>query len=134
MSRDGGLRQLFQTAMREAHWQAIETWSTGQGVPDAEYCFPGGIGGWVEFKKANGWSAGLRPEQVAWLERRARVGGRTFVAVRKQLKSQDDLYVFAGIDVRQLHLLGLTGVKPLILTSGGPAKWDWPGVKKVITA
>ena len=138
MSRDGGLRQLFSERFPYAHWQAVETWSTGQGVPDAEYCFPGGVTGWVEYKMATAMAVAITPQQVAWAERRTRAGGRVTLAVRKKalpgLKRQavDALYMYAGQDARAVLEKGLRA-HPLAKWEGGPAAWDWIGIMSVLT-
>lgn len=138
--RDGGLRKLFANRFTQAHWQSVETWSTGQGVPDAEYCFPGGVQGWLEFKKTTGWTSGIRPGQVAWIERRIRVGGRVFIAIRRQCalgvrrEQADELYLYHGRWVRILYDHGLGATAPLALCKGGPGRWDWDKVLKILTS
>lgn len=140
MSTDGGLRKLFQDHLPEAQWQSVETWSTGQGVPDMEYCFKGGLSGWIENKKTEANAVGMRSEQIGWIERRVRMGGRAFVAVRRRFAGGarrvacDELWLFHGRDARALYLGGLTAAKPLLCCVNGPARWDWEAVKKVITA
>lgn len=140
MSTDGGLRTLFQNHLRMAQWQAIETWSTGQGVPDMEYCFPKGKSGWVENKLTEANAVAIRSEQVGWIERRCRVGGRVFIAVRKlcragpRRKAADELWLFHGRDVRALFLKGLVGGTPLVCSKNGPERWDWEAVRRIITA
>lgn len=139
MSRDGGLRSLFQRAFPEAHWQAIETWSTGQGVPDMEFCFKGGKSGWIENKLTSANAVDIRSEQVGWIERRVRVGGRVFIAVRKFCKAgprraaADELHLFHGRDVRAIFLRGLVGAEPMAMYENGPANWDWPEIRRLIT-
>lgn len=133
-ARDGGLRALFRRKMPEAHWQSIEVGGVGIGVPDAEFCFPGGAQGWIEFKTTRANAVGLMPHQVAWIDRRHRVGGRALVAVRKRrpaskrLEACDELHIFSGGDVKRLHELGLIGVEPMAHELGGPAAWDWEAI------
>jgi hypothetical protein len=128
---DGQLRQIFRKHLPEAHWQPIETWSTGQGVPDVEYCFPGGACGWIENKATQGWKVDVRPHQVAWIERRVRSGGRVFVAVRRK---SAELYLIRGADVRRLSEEGLMGIDPILGCEGGPARWSWGKVREILTA
>jgi hypothetical protein len=129
MSRDGNLRPLFARHMPRAHWVSVETWSTGQGVPDTEYCFPGGRSGWIEFKAATGWKVNLSPHQVAWIERRVRAGGRAFIAVRKG----NELFVYPGSEARILFLSGMKNLAASVSCAGGPTRWDWEAVEKVLT-
>lgn len=133
---DGNLRQIFKDHLPEAHWQPIET-MIGRGIPDVEYCFPGGLSGWIENKKTTGWAVEISSGQIAWLERRARAGGRCFVAVRRQGsargQARDELWLFRGADARNLLLGGLKETQPLGLYTGGPAKWSWPLIKGFLT-
>src|SRR5580765_135563 len=99
---DGNLRSIFQTYIPQFHWQAVETWSTGQGVPDCNFCGKG-IEGWIENKRTAAWKVDMLPEQVGWIERRLRAGGRVFIAVRrkhfggiKKGKPEDELWLFNG--------------------------------------
>lgn len=131
---DGDLRKLFSRNMREGQWTPIETGTTSQGVPDSEYCFPGGRQGHVEHKRTLGWTVGLDPEQVGWLTRRARLGGRCFVAIRQMgTKGRDVLWIFRGADAGTLRAEGLRGsAQPLLVAEGGPDRWDWGRVRAVL--
>lgn len=142
MATDGNLRNIFKDHFPKAHWQPVETWSTGQGVPDAEYCFPGGQTGWIENKCTTGWTVDFkkRETQIAWLERRSRVGGRCFVAIRRQVMAgprrglaTDELWLFPGSAARQLHLNGLRVAQALGCWDGGPARWSWDLIEKILT-
>src|SRR5262245_11843020 len=125
--RDAGLRQLFQKHLPEFHWQPIETGGTGRGIPDANYCF-NGKEGWVEFKRVTGWKFTIAPEQIAWLERRARAGGRVFVAARRTASPQT-FWLIHG----HLARLGLMKNKILVKSLGNPASWDWQAIKSHLT-
>jgi hypothetical protein len=146
---DGGLRGLFRERIPEAHWQSIETGLTGRGVPDSNYCIPawGPAGerhakeGWIEFKKCTSRKIGLRPEQVAWISRRARVGGRVLVAVRLQHDGGprkgdpvDELWLLEGGGVLDMAQRGLVenAVWVLHRSGGGPAAWDWGRVVQIL--
>lgn len=138
---DGGLKNIYKARMPEAQWQPIETWSTGQGVPDVEYCFPGGFSGWIENKKTSGWQVTFQPHQISWLEQRARMGGRCFVAVRRQCPAGpqrgpacDELWLFPGSKARLLHKAKMLPPNALEIFHGGPAKWDWNLIRKYLTA
>lgn len=150
---DGGLRQLFRKHLPLADWQSVETGGTGRGVPDSNYCFPnpsGGFGteGWIEFKTTEGYAVRLRPEQIAWMCRRARRGGRVFVAVRRwcsagpRREAADELWLVAGAGGPELLTVGLGGLTstprgpkwPLLgAWHGGPARWHWPAVAALLT-
>ena len=135
---DGGLRKLFRERFPEAHWTSVETGGTGLGIPDSEYCFPGGVQGWVEFKLTRARAVRVSPEQVAWAERRSRVGGRVYLAVRCQAlpgprrAARDALFLYGGTQARAVLLDGLQA-HPLGSWVGGPARWDWTEVKSLLT-
>lgn len=134
MKIDGGLSDLFRGAMPTVHWQRIET-STGLGVPDMNGCVIGKEF-WIEFKKADGWVVGLRPEQVAWHMHRSRVGGRTFIALRRAPKRYDELWLIPGhlaVKVKREDLRDFDQSN-LIIGSGGPKIWNWELVFKRLTA
>lgn len=136
---DGGLRLLFRQNVR-AHWQSVETGMTGRGIPDSNYCMQtpsGGIEGWVEFKLTSGWSVTLRPEQVGWHLARARAGGRTFIAVRRNNRPKriDELWLCRGAFARELKTGGLRGAPPEAVLGawpGPPARWPWPEVSAAL--
>jgi hypothetical protein len=135
---DGGLRKLFREHFPEAQWTSVETGSTGAGVPDAEYCFPGGAQGWVEFKLATANVVRIDPEQVAWAERRSRNDGPVFLAVRQKAlqgprrKAVDALFLYRGIQTRAVMLGGLV-TSPVGWWPGGPARWDWDAIRYILT-
>jgi Holliday junction resolvase len=136
MSSDGGLGQLFQKHLPGADWQRIETGGTGLGIPDLNGCHAG-VEVWVENKWTNGWKVKVRPEQVGWLERRARHGGRVFVAVRQTgPMGRDDLWLLHSDAARLL----IDGVRLDLLPadlllgrwSGGPAAWEWKPIHRIL--
>lgn len=134
---DGGLRKLFAEHFPEAQWQSVESWSTGQGTPDAEYCFPGGLQGWIEFKQTAAYAVKIDGSQVAWAERRARVGGRIFLGVRRKALAgvrrvaADELYLYHGTQTRAVYQEGLS-MPPLGMWPGGPARWDWARIRELL--
>jgi hypothetical protein len=138
--RDGGLTGIFRKQMPHVHWQPVETWSTGQGVPDLNGCVSGAEF-WIEMKQTKSNKVKIEPEQVAWAERRLRAGGRVFLAVRlhcdagPRKEAKDELHLFRSNDARAIMLEGLSAIKatPLVLLRGGPAKWDWAKVQRVLT-
>jgi hypothetical protein len=126
---DARLRQIFQNHLSAFDWQSVETWSTGRGVPDLNFCYEG-VEGWIELKRASGWRINITPEQIGWMERRARHGGRVFVAVRRQSGTAvDTLYLFPGAAGRALSANRVSLVAPLGAWQGGPAAWNWGAVK-----
>jgi hypothetical protein len=136
---DGGLRQLFAKHLPEVHWQGIETGGTGRGIPDLNGCV-GGVEFWIECKLTGAWAVTFEIGQVAWLERRARAGGRTFVAVRRHAPSGprrgaaiDALYLYPGVAARTLSEKGMAGAPALGMWPGGPARWDWDRVSLYLT-
>jgi hypothetical protein len=136
---DGNLRQLFQKHLPSVHWQGIETWSTGQGVPDMNGCW-NGHEFWIENKKTEGWAVNFEMGQVAWIERRIRVGGRVFLAVRRMVpagprrgKAKDELWLFHGAMARAVADFGLADVEPIDKFEGGPAKWCWTTIAMILS-
>lgn len=135
---DGGLRTIFSEHLLDFHWNAIESWSTGHGIPDGEFCTPNGAQAWIEFKKTDGWSIRFKPGQIAWHERRHRNRGKSFIAIRRRNETReekvDELWIFSGADVRQLLLGGLRtpGARVLGKWAGGPARWDWGLIRGVL--
>lgn len=168
MSTDGDLRKLFRQAMPQAQWTTIETGAVAQGVPDAEFIFPPpvvpkyrpstpgyidiyprtggpGVSGWIEFKQTGGWAVTLRPEQIGWLSRRVRHGGRAFIAVRRKAAGgprtpkADELYLIPLTHPSQPAELRDRGLKDLGIRlvwhatwTGGPGVWDWTEVAKIL--
>lgn len=137
---DGDLRKIFQKFIPQFHWQSVETWSTGQGVPDCNFC---GFGkeGWIEFKKTETHRVDISPEQVAWIERRIRCGGRCFVGIRRRHSGGpvkgipvDELWLFSGKAIRALKFEKMTDVKFLLHGnwSGGPTGWEWPSIRELL--
>lgn len=125
MSADDGLRALFHQNLKRAQWTPIETGSTAAGVPDSEFCFPGGIQGWVEHKRAKANAIVIRDMQIGWIERRVRLGGRVFIAVKRR----KELFLYHGKDVRALKIGGLNGAHPL---GKWTSPWRWPEVEELL--
>jgi hypothetical protein len=134
---DGSLSTHFQSHIPEAHWQRVETGTTGAGVADLNGCWRG-CEVWIELKLTAEWAVNISPFQVSWAERRIRYGGRVFVAVRrnhlatKRTEPADELYLFNGLEARNLMDSGLRGAVALGMWPGGPAAWDWSAVRKII--
>ncbi len=140
MSVDDGLRQLFRAHLPRTFIQAIETGQTGRGIPDLYYIHQG-HSGWVECKATSAWSVPLEAEQVAWLCRHARAGGRSFVAVRRRHAGgprkgppEDQLYLYRGADSPRLRAEGLLGPDHVLRFDGGPRSWNWPAILALLTA
>ena len=133
---DGGLRKLFHAHLPQVHWQSIEAGGTGRGIPDSNGCVDGKEF-WVEFKQTANYAVGLRPEQVGWMLRRTRAGGRTFIAVRRRHDGGrrrgarvDELWLYNGAGARVLSELGMKACRgaALGIWEGGPARWGWEKV------
>lgn len=139
---DGDLRALFRRKLPGWHWNSIESGATGSGIPDSEYCAPGGQTGWVEFKQTAGWAVTLRPAQVGWLTRRCRLGGRAFIAVRRRTlagprkgEAADELWLLRGTAAPRLKAGGLKAMEAsdtLALFWGGPGKWRWKTIELIL--
>jgi hypothetical protein len=123
MTRDGDLRTIFRRKLPQFDWCSLESPLTGRGIPDSNYCHDG-CEGFVEFKKTEGWAVQLRSEQVGWIMRRWRHGGRVWVAVRRK---SAELWLVPGDRSIQLKCHGLKAV-PAEHWDGGPGAWDWERV------
>lgn len=135
-SIDGGLWPLLKVWLSQWDWQRIETGGTGRGIPDCNGCCAGNDI-WVELKGTSGWSPVIRPEQVAWAERRARNGGRVFLAVRRiceagpRRESADELWLYRSEGFRSVSIMGLKPNPPALLLTGGSRNWDWAQVHEL---
>lgn len=128
---DDGLRSLLHQNLPSFHWVAVETGFTMKGVPDSNACSDG-VEFWVESKSCkSGWKPRIDPFQVSWHERRLRMGGRTFVAVRRRVAKEgcDDLILFHGSRIRSLLEYGMRDAPPLLRCPGRrPSDWDWKSI------
>jgi hypothetical protein len=105
---------------------------TVAGVPDLEFCSPAGITGWIEFKQTKIHYVQIKPLQVAWLERRCRMGGNAWIAVRRFARGVDELWLMPGSQAEALHMNGLTGVSAWCW-EGGPSNWNFEEVINFLT-
>lgn len=137
---DGGLRALFRQYLPAFHWVSVETSGTGRGIPDSEYCSEG-CTGWIEFKVTDGFAVTLRPEQVAFLQRRGRAGGRVWVAVRRKHQggprkghAVDELWLLRGSMAAQARDGGLVIGADYVVAGwcGGPSHWDWAQIAAIL--
>jgi hypothetical protein len=125
VSKDGNLRRLFRSNLRDFFWTSIETF-TEPGVPDSFFCKDGRCG-WVEFKKTDGNKiASLTPQQVAWHARLARKGGRSFFAVRRG----DELIIVDGALGDELRRGGLSEVARI---ASWRTPWPWDEVRNFLS-
>ena len=139
---DGGLRALFREHLPQFDWQSIESGLTGGGIPDSNFCRDG-VEGWIEFKQTPGHAVTLKPEQVGWIARRVRRGGRVWIAVRQKAPSgprteaRDALWLIPGRHAPQAKMGGLRAVETLPGVADwhhGPACWDWQAVADVLVS
>lgn len=130
MAIDGGLHAIFKSYLPHFHWQRIESALTGGGIPDANYCF-NRIEGWIEYKQTKAFAVKFRPDQVGWHEKRARKGGLSFVAVRREWGTGDSIYIYRGKDIRQVKLYGVKAA-PLAFFAGNPPVWDWKRIEEIL--
>ena len=127
---DSGLRNIIRSHTPFVHWTPIESAVTESGIPDLHGCYKG-MDAWIETKWTGGWAVEMRIFQISWLARRARSGGRGFIAVRRKCdagvhrKAADEVWLYRGERAEELGRLGLAGLKPLVRFEGGPAGWDW---------
>ena len=138
MSTDGGLRALYRKHLPGWQWTSSESGLTSPGVPDSEFCTPSGVTGWIENKTTTGWAVKLRELQVGWIDRRARLGGRVFVAVRRispggpRSSPADELWIIPGHAVKDLcdgRLNKMRANQVTTIQYAGPEAWNWDTVK-----
>lgn len=131
---DGGLRKLFREHVA-GDWCSIESGSTSGGIPDSNFCI-NGIEGWLELKQTKGHAVTLLPAQVGWLCRRARAGGRVWIAVRQQApagprrEARDSLWLIPGRLAKEAKVDGLRGswASQALVWHNGPSQWPWAAV------
>jgi hypothetical protein len=136
---DGGLRQIFRERLLDFDWVSIESGATGGGIPDSNYCSHGQEG-WIEYKLTTGWTVPLRPQQVGWITRRVRNGGRVHIAVRQKQAGGprsspvDALWLLPGHGATLYKEHGLRAFVDGGQTFyGGPAGWDWRAIAALLT-
>jgi hypothetical protein len=144
VTTDGGLRPLFRQYLTPMgfDWVSVESGTTGGGIPDSNYCArvaPGeGAEGWIEYKQTTGWAVTLRPEQIGWIARRVRHGGRVHVAVRQRAPAgplrtaRDVLWLIPGRHAVRAREEGLRAAWRVGVDvhrwEGGPSAWDWRAI------
>ena len=111
---------------KDCHAQRIETGSTGLGIPDVNMCWEG-KDIWVELKVVKGKRVELRPEQVAWLFRRNRSGGSSWIAARDKADGvrkgkYDKIYLWPGSNVIEVKEKGVEAIGGFVFES--PFDWD----------
>lgn len=130
---DGGLRSTIIEHIIGPHWQAIETGSTGRGIPDLNGCHKSREI-WIECKAADHWAVVIDPMQVAWIERRARNGGHCFIAVKR---AGTEFWLLAPGAARVLAMprLGLRDLPERLILgrwAGGSRNWPWATIQGLV--
>lgn len=138
---DGGLRRIIMDNLYRVHCQPVETGLISMGVPDLNFCADG-VEGWIECKQTEGWAVTLEPEQISWLTRRARNGGRVFVAVRRwhtggprKGPPVDELWLLRGEyapDLRSLGLQWTLSTRGPLLGRWSRGQWDWDDFRHLL--
>lgn len=142
MKIDGGLRSLFREHLPQFDWCSLESPGTGNGIPDSNFCRQG-VEGFIEYKLTSGWTVPLRPDQVGWICRRVRYGGRVWVATRQMAPAgprtspRDALWLIPGALAKEAKLGGLRALAqhPTVhVWQGGPSAWPWPAIARELVA
>jgi hypothetical protein len=134
---DGNLRKIIKDNLPQVHWTSIESALTGSGIPDLHGCL-NGIDVWIETKWTASWTVQIRPFQIAWLARRARNGGRGFIAIRRQCvegprrEAADEFLLYKGEDASSLRAVGIREWSPLVRYGDGPTAWPWPKIERTL--
>lgn len=137
---DGGLRPLFRQHIKNAHWTSVESGDTASGIPDAYVALSYGMCAWVEMKQTKAWTPKIRPFQVSWHLTHSRMGGRSFIAVRRQptiSPGTDQLWIVAGAAIARLRDQSLRKLEQgdlLGCWEGGPSRWDWSAVRDILAS
>lgn len=119
----------MREALPEPHWQRIESGLTAQGIPDTNGC-SAGVESWIELKVVNrGNKVKLQSFQVAWLVKRARAGGRSYVAVRVQKPGEDYIAIWPGLAAREVKDQGLAALSLAVHVSSPP---DYDSIRSVL--
>jgi len=125
--RDGNLSDLLKRHLPSWHWVRIESAGTATGIPDLNGC-KAGVEVWIECKRLIGKKVDLSAFQATWLERRARVGGRTFVAARNDAA----FYLFAGARASEVRMFGIAA-PALVSFAGKMTDERWGEVERCLT-
>lgn len=144
-----GLRALIRGELKDFHWTTVETRGNNEGVPDVHGCREG-VSMWVECKGTATATISLRTAQTVWARQYERAGGRVFLAVRWRAargvrrQARDELWL---LDAARVGRLALPSRSPrtmsytlseyaeeerLLVTAGGPRRWDWDAVRAVL--
>jgi hypothetical protein len=127
--KDGDLRRIFRYNLPQFQWTSIETAGVSSGVPDSEFCAPCGTAGWIEYKQTHKFFVQIKPLQVSWIDRRCRMGGRAWIAVRRTRQDgSDELWLMFGSQARALQEGGLENVYASCWY-GGPGCWNWKEIE-----
>lgn len=104
------LHKILNQLMPDAHWQRIESWQIGAGIPDRNGCYKG-VEVWIECKVVQGKKINLSPLQINWIEKRTRAGGCVFIlAWHKKTGPRlnvNELIVWGGHEVREVKEHGI---------------------------
>lgn len=138
---DNNLRPEMRNHLRPlGFWiTTIETGLVTQGIPDFNYMVDGGVEGWCECKATKGFAIVFKPMQIGFHMRRYRMGGRTWIAVRRQTRggprqgaAVDELYMIPGCYVEEARDAGLECGHARFMGDGGPSAWDWTEVRRLL--
>ncbi len=137
---DDGLRSIIMKHIKDVHWTPIESSVTISGIADLHGLY-NSIDAWVETKRIYGYQIRTKPAQIGWHARRAREGGRCFIACRRrhlykgtQTDGIDEMYLYSGADLEQLAEVGVRGNVPCLgHWTGGPTYgWNWREIKTIL--
>jgi Holliday junction resolvase len=128
MSKESLLWKSLKNGVFEAEWTRIEN-RTGGGIPDVFGCYKG-VSIWVELKQTKYYKVLLSPLQVSWHFRHARVGGISYILVKKQCESlfKRALYLYRGKDSL---ILAKNGLKYLPLKQFD-YPYDWNAIRDAL--
>src|SRR4051794_12801247 len=137
---DGNINKLLKEHIPAAMWTRIECGSIAPGTPDLHGILSG-VSIWIETKQTLSWKIhNFAPAQIAFIEKYTRQNGRVFIAVRQlttsETKPRDTLWLLSWRAARFLiqggSLANLPPEDVLVMSPGGPRKWDWQEIERVL--
>lgn len=128
-TRESQIWDAMKKSLPEPHWQRIESPMTGAGRADVEGAWQG-VTVWIENKIVRSEKIAISDRQIAWHQKRAAVGGRSFIVAWD--KQNQLLRVWRGKDARALQDVKLRNLPSAPDEVHFPAPIDWEGFQDLV--